>query len=83
MRDDKHRVRVLLDCGGHEHEICYQITREVHPDLRCTPDQAAGYGNSGGGGCVIPSDLTTRVERELRGGGLQEARRRGHVRIAV
>lgn len=85
MGNTKHRARVVLDCGGHEHEICYPISREVHPDLRCTPDQGAGYGSGSGsgGGCSLPSDLEARVERELRGGGLQEARRRGFVRIAA
>lgn len=81
-KDPKHRVRVILECGGHEHEMCYLIGREVHPDLRCTPDQGPGY-SQGGGGCVLPPDLEARIERELRGGGLQEARRRGHVRIAA
>lgn len=78
----KHRVRVVFECGGHEHELCYLIGREVHPDLRCTPDQSDGY-SGGGGGCVLPFDLDARIERELRGGGLQAARRRGHVRIAA
>jgi len=83
MGNTKHRVRVIFDCGGHEHEICYPIGREVHPDLRCTPDQGPGYGNGGRGGCSLPSDLESRIERELRGGGLQEARRQGHVRIGA
>lgn len=79
-----HRARVRVECrSGHHHEICVQLRREVPPDLRCTPQDADGYGYSGGGGgCLLPPNLDELVERELRG-NLQESRRRGWVLIAA
>lgn len=86
MTNDKsqNRVRVKVRCrSGHEHEICVQVHRAVHPDLRCAGGQSDGYSYAGrGGGCVLPQDLESRVERELRE-EYQESRRRGWVEIAV
>lgn len=80
----QHRVRVKVRCrAGHEHEICFQVHRAVHPDLRCDGDQGKGYSyGGGGGGCVLPPDLAYRVEHELRDRH-QESRRRGWVEIAA
>ncbi len=79
---DNHRVRVVYACaGGHKHELCMHIQREVPKELRCEVGQAAGYG-PGGGGCTIPLNLDDRVMRSLRD-DLQEARRRGHVLIVA
>ena len=79
-----HRVRVRFMCrGGHDHELCVQIRREVHPDLRCEAQQSDGYGySSGGTGCTLPAELPELVERELRD-HFQESRRRGWVLIAA
>ena len=67
--DDKgglHRVRAKVGCrNGHLHDLCILVRREVHPDLRCQPEQGAGY-VTGGGGCALPPDLDTLAERELR-----------------
>jgi len=79
----QHRVRVKARCrSGHEHEICLRVHRAVHPDLRCDGDQGDGYSHGGGGGCVLPPDLDSRVEHELRE-RYQESRRRGWVEIAA
>lgn len=80
---ERHRVRVKVQCSGaHDpHELCVRVPREVHPDLRCLPQQAAGYSHGGGGGCTLPVDLQARVERELRD-HYQESRRRGWVLVA-
>jgi hypothetical protein len=78
-----HRVRAKVRCqSGHQHELCVTVPREVHPDLRCAPDDSAGYVTSGGGGCRLPADLQTLVERELRE-HYQESRRRGWVEVAA
>lgn len=86
MANDKsqHRVRVKVRCrSGHEHEICFQVHRAVHPDLRCDGNQSSGYSyGSGGGGCVLPPYLDSRVEYELRE-HYQESRRRGWVEVAA
>ena len=77
-----HRVRTKLVCRqGHEHELCVTVGREVHPDLRCPPDQTAGLVFSGGG-CPLPPDFQDLVERELRE-HYQESRRRGWVSVAA
>lgn len=82
MRGGQHRVRAKVNCrGGHLHEVCILIRREVHPDLRCSPDQAQGFG-PGGGGCTLPPDLGGLAERELRE-HYQESRRRGWIEIAA
>ena len=79
----KHRVRAKVRCRhGHEYDLCIAISREVHPDLRCQPDDDQGYSYGGGGGCVLPDDLANRAERELRE-RYQESRRRGWVEIAA
>ncbi|GIM64438.1 hypothetical protein Pve01_83300 [Planomonospora venezuelensis] len=78
----QHRVRAKVGCrNGHQHDLCILIRREVHPDLRCQPEQGAGYA-MGGGGCVLPPDLDVLAERELRE-HYQESRRRGWVEIAA
>lgn len=75
-----HRVSVKMLCPrGHEHDLCLQIPREVHPDLRCPPSQPGGIGG-GGGGCPVPDDLVTRVLRAVQG-SLQDWRRLGYVVI--
>jgi len=77
---DNHNARVVFACGGgHKHELCVHIQREVPKELRCDIGQGPGYG-PGGGGCTIPQDLDDRGMRALRD-SLQEARRRGHVLI--
>lgn len=77
-----HRVRAVVVCrGGHEHEVCIQVPREVHPNLRCLPDAGAGYA-LGGGGCVLPNNLEELAERELRD-HYQESLRRGWLLIAA
>jgi hypothetical protein len=81
MKDNNHRVRVMLACTGHTHELCVPIGREVPKELRCDDQQQPGYGG-GGGGCRVPEDLVERVLRQLRD-SLQDARRRGHVLIEV
>jgi len=80
---ERHRVRVKVQCNDSHspHELCVRVPREVHPDLRCPPDQGAGYSYGGGGGCTLPADLQARVERELRDHS-QESRRRGWVLVA-
>lgn len=78
----EYRVRVKIRCcSGHDHEVCVKIHRAVHPDLRCSPIQSAGY-THGGGGCVLPPDLVSRVDFELRN-HYQESRRRGWVDVAA
>lgn len=79
----QHRVRAKVRCrNGHEHDLCILVGREVHPDLRCQPEQGAGYAFGGGGGCVLPADLDALAERELRE-HYQESRRRGWIEIAA
>jgi hypothetical protein len=81
-RGGQHRVRAKVRCrSGHEHELCILVGREVHPDLRCQPEQDAGYA-FGGGGCVLPDGLDALAERELRE-HYQESRRRGWVEISA
>ena len=81
-RGGQHRVRAKIQCrNGHWHEACILVRREVHPDLRCAPEQSQGYGPGGGGGCTLPPDLDARAERELRE-HYQESRRRGWIEIA-
>jgi hypothetical protein len=76
------RVRVRYACpGAHEHELCVTVSTGVPPELSCWPDQAPGFGGSGGG-CVIPPGLQRRVEHELRD-NLRESKRRGFVLIAA
>jgi hypothetical protein len=78
----RHRVRVKVQCNRSSHtphEVCVRVPREVHPDLRCAPEQGDGY-SYGGGGCILPADLQARVERELRD-HYQESRRRGWVLV--
>lgn len=78
----QHRVRAKVRCGnGHLHDLCILVHREVHPDLRCQPEQGAGYGMSAGG-CILPTDLDNLAERELRE-HYQESRRRGWIEIAA
>lgn len=78
----KHRVRAKVVCrGGHEHEVCIQVHREVHPNLRCLPAAGAGYA-LGGGGCVLPNNLEELAERELRD-HYQDSLRRGWLLIAA
>lgn len=67
------------DC---EHNLCYLVRRGVPPELRCTPDQPAGYSTGNRGCCALPPDMEERVERELRF-NFQEAKRRGYVLIAA
>ncbi|EWS99596.1 hypothetical protein N865_01230 [Intrasporangium oryzae NRRL B-24470] len=60
-----------------------QVSRDVHPDLRCSPEQGDGFSYGGGGGiCILPPDLAALVERELRN-SYQESRRRGYVLVAA
>lgn len=82
MKANNHRVRVVLACAGHSHELCVPIGHEVPKELRCDEQQQPGYGAGGGGGCRIPEDLAERVSRALRD-SMQETRRRGHVLIEV
>lgn len=78
----RHRVRAKVGCrNGHQHDLCILVSREVHPDLRCQPEQGAGYA-LGGGGCTLPPDLDVLAERELRE-HYQESRRRGWIEIAA
>ena len=58
------------------------VGREVHPDLRCPPQQNDGFSYGGGGGCSLPPNLSDIVERELRE-NYQESRRRGWVSVAA
>lgn len=77
MSEFNHRVSVVFKCRrGEEHPLCVSVSRGVLPELRCTPDQGRGYGPGSGGGYTVPSDLTARVERELRD-SFQESKRRG------
>lgn len=81
MNTPDRRVRVIFSCRrGHEHELCVSIERQVPPELRCTPDTDQGYGPGGGGGCMVPDNLSDVVQRELRD-AFQESKRRGHVLI--
>jgi hypothetical protein len=81
-RGGQHRVRAKVRClNGHQHDLCILVRREVHPDLRCQPDQGSGYA-IGGGGCTLPRDLDELAERELRD-NYQESRRRGWIQIAA
>lgn len=78
----KHRVRAKVVCRhGHEHEVCIQVPREVHPNLRCLPDASPGFG-PGGGGCVLPDNLEELAQRELRD-HYQDSLRRGWLLIAA
>lgn len=74
-----HRVRVHFICRrGHEpHILCVPVGRGVPPQLRC--DEPQGYG-PGGGGCPMPPDLETRVQRELDH-SLETWKRQGYVVI--
>ena len=78
------RVRTIIECScGGRHELCVAVEhRGVPPELRCLPADPQGYGLGGGGGCKIPADLPTLVERELRD-NLQESKRRGYVRLVA
>ncbi|GAA3658992.1 hypothetical protein GCM10022237_18710 [Nocardioides ginsengisoli] len=77
-----HRVKAVVVCrSGHSHEVCIVVHREVHPNLRCSPDAGPGYG-PGGGGCILPPDLSELAERELRD-HYQESVRRGSLLIAA
>ena len=79
---DTHRARTKIECGqGHLHDLCVQVSRGVPPELRCPEDQPAGW-SFGGGGCTLPGDLSSLVERELRD-NLQECKRRGYVLLAA
>lgn len=80
MEKPNHRVRVKFVCqGGCEHELCYLLDRGVPPELRCEPQDNAGYSRGGGGsGCVIPPDLGQRIEAALRF-SFEESKRQGHV----
>lgn len=79
-RGGQHRVRAKVRCrSGHQHDLCILVRREVHPDMRCQPEQGPGYA-MGGGGCALPPDLDTLAERELRE-YYQESRRRGWIEI--
>lgn len=83
MSNENHHVRTVFECrSGHRHELCVTVARSVPPELRCDPIEGAGYGPSGGGGCVVPRDLNERVERALRD-DLVEARRQGFVLVAA
>jgi len=82
MNETNHRVSVVFKCRrGDEHQLCVSVSRGVPPELRCTPEQGRGYGSGAGGGCMVPPDLSDRVERELRD-SFQESKRRGFVLIA-
>jgi hypothetical protein len=76
----QHRCKVKLVGPNCDHDMCYTIRRGVPPELRCVPDQPAGYSRGGGGCCIVPPDLEDRVDRELRD-NLQECRRLGYVLI--
>ncbi|MFE6645104.1 hypothetical protein ACFVJS_00980 [Nocardioides sp. NPDC057772] len=76
------RCHVRLIGRNCEHDLCYLVRRGVPPELRCTPDQPAGYGTGGRGCCTLPPDIDERVERELRF-NFQEAKRRGYVLVAA
>ena len=81
-RGGQHRVRAKVKCrSGHLHDVCILVQREVHPDLRCAPEQGQGYGR-GRGGCTLPPNLDTLAECELRE-HYQESRRRGWIAIAA
>lgn len=81
-RGGQHRVRAKVRCrNGHHYDLCILVRREVHPDLRCQPEQGAGYA-MGGGGCVLPADLDALAERALRD-DYQESRRRGWIEISA
>lgn len=85
MPSDKseHRVRVKVRCrSGHDHDLCVEVHRAVHPNMRCEPQQSRGYSYGGGGGCVLPRDLDKLVDWELSS-NFQESRRRGYVLIAA
>lgn len=76
-----HRVSVIFKCRhGDAHPLCVTVSRGVPPELRCEPDKPTGYGRNGGGQCLVPADLTVRVERQLNR-DLLEAKRRGYVLI--
>lgn len=80
-RGSTHAVRAKVACANdHLHDLCIPIRREVHPDLRCQPEEPQGF-SYGGGGCSLPMDLQSRAERELRD-NYQESRRRGWILIA-
>jgi len=79
----RHSVRARVVCSnGHQHPLCIPLGREVHPDLRCPPEEPQGYAYGGSGGCALPANLDELAERELRG-NLQESRRRGWLLIAA
>ena len=80
MSNENDHVHTILECGtGHRHELCVAVRRGVPPELRCSPNAAAGYGQ-GDGGCAVPRDLNERVERALRDDMVEE-RRQGFVLI--
>lgn len=77
-------VTAKIECvKGHPHDVCIEVTRQVPPELRCSPSAPTGYSaGGGGGGCPIPSPerLVELTERELRD-NFQESKRRGYVLI--
>lgn len=80
---DRHSVRAKVVCSnGHQHDLCIPLQREVHPDLRCPPEEPQGFSYGGGGGCSLPGNLEEIAERELRG-NCQESRRRGWLLLAA
>ncbi|MBK8459990.1 MAG: hypothetical protein IPL43_07235 [Micropruina sp.] len=74
-------ARVTCD-RGHEHPLCVQVRRQVHPSLRCNPTGGGVSSGHGASHCQLPDDLRSRVEYELRE-NFEEARRRGWVAIAA
>lgn len=76
-------VSVKVECSsGHLHDICVEISRQVPPELRCSPTAPPGYIQGGRGGCIIPGGprLAELTSRELRD-NFQESKRRGYVLI--
>ena len=80
MPENPHRCHVKLLGQSCEHDLCYPIRRGVPPELRCVPEEPAGFGGGGGGCCRVPDSIEEMVERELRD-NLQECRRLGYVPI--
>jgi hypothetical protein len=77
---ETHRCKVKLVGRACEHDLCVTLARGVPRELRCESDEPRGYGAAQAPpcGCVVPSELASKIERVLRF-QLEESRRAGFV----